>query len=575
MSCWFPADRGASPPTGRRLFLVPRDPVVGNERFKRSTVKGMGKSKKRKKRNKPRIESYKKTGKKLVPPLASYPYISPIDYNASILPNLLWIEAVRDFYGDQRFISVIYTFLDMLDDSCKEISETISGLVQSFDYVPSSTRIAFVNNNPKVVQSAVIEPFANVLSLYPRCPMAWLASHYHGELPKFDLDSTLSSLKRWTRNLIDRTGQNSNMARAVVFARYLKDGKLKLPVDKELIDELVRYPNCKDRKLTESWIRSMTNLVWDSDIQNSTWGQDFWETNGRISICAVKDDDRRNTLDGHDGWLSELSLTYSEEASRFLKAVKRDYLKYSPDTSNFEKISVIAGLLSRTTAFLLDVLTQRSLWVGEIGGIILRCLCETLILSSWIITKDDIALYKKFVLYSLGQADLYGLKIEGYERYREVFKSLYLGDDATVDDLAKDDWASQLRTINLGNWAGLDTRKMAEEGGTKHYYDLIFTQCSSDLHSQFMSLARWNMTTCDNPLHNFHLLPTFGERRINPFLPLTACVLGKETCDRIFKHLGVDAECVKILENLLESISKKVLSKTYLADGSRPEAEVK
>jgi len=126
-------------------------------------------------------------------------------------------------------------------------------------------------------------------------------------------------------------------------------------------------------------------------------------------------------------------------------------------------------------------------------------------------------------------------------------------------------------TIGLGNWAGLDTRKMAEEGGTKHYYDLIFTQCSSDVHSQFMSLARWNMTSCDNPLHNFHLLPAFGERRINPFLPLTACVLGKEICGRIFKYLDVDAECVKILENLLESISEEVLNKTALADGSPPE----
>ena len=56
---------------------------------------------------------------------------------------------------------------------------------------------------------------------------------------------------------------------------------------------------------------------------------------------------------------------------------------------------------------------------------------------------------------------------------------------------------------------------------------------------------------------------------------VTACVLSKETCDRIFKHLGIDAECVKILENLLESISKEVSNKTHLAYGSPPEAEMK
>jgi hypothetical protein len=535
----------------------------------------MNKKNKGKKHKKRRIDSYKKTGKKLAPPLASYPNLSSIDYHASILPNLLWIEAVRDFFGDNRFISVIYRFLDLLDEASKGVSEPISGLIQSFDYVPVSRRIAFVNNNPTVIQTAVIEPFANVLRIYPRCPMAWLVSDYPGQLPAFDLDSTLSSLKRWTSNLIDRQGPNSNMARAIVFARYLKAGKLKLPPDKELLDELSRYPNCKNRNLTESSIRAMTNMLWGSDIQDSTWGKDFWETNGRISMCTVNDDDKNNISDERDDVLYKLTLKYSKGASTFAEAVKRDYLKYSPDTSNFEKTSVIAGLISRTTALLLDILTQRSLWVGEIGGILLRCLCETLILSAWLIIKDDIALYKKFVLYSLGQADLYGLKIEGYEGYRELFKSLYLGDDATADNFTKDKWDAQLRTIDLGNWAGLDTRTMAEEGGTKHYYDLIFTQCSSDVHSQFMSLARWNMTPCSNPLHNFHLLPAFGERRINPFLPLTACVLSKETCDRIFKYLGVDAECVKILENLLESISKEVLNKTHLADGNPPETEMK
>jgi hypothetical protein len=170
-----------------------------------------------KKHNKRRIDSYKReTGTILSPPLASLSTLTMIDYHGVILPNLLWIEAVIDFYGDNHYIPVIYKFLDLLDDDNKETSKVLSGLILSFDYVPVSKRTTFVNNNLTVVRAAVVEPFANVIRMYPKCPMAWLISDYSGELPTFDLDSTASLLKKWTKNLVDREGTHSNIARTIV-----------------------------------------------------------------------------------------------------------------------------------------------------------------------------------------------------------------------------------------------------------------------------------------------------------------------------------------------------------------------
>jgi hypothetical protein len=80
------------------------------------------------------------------------------------------------------------------------------------------------------------------------------------------------------------------------------------------------------------------------------------------------------------------------------------------------------------------------------------------------------------------------------------FKVLRIGGDKLVDAMSRDSWDAQLRTIDLGDWAGIDTRKMAEEGGTNVYYDLVFSLCSADVHSQFISIARWNMVPCTNPL---------------------------------------------------------------------------
>jgi hypothetical protein len=518
---------------------------------------------KRKKNRKPKkkrkwIDAYKRTGKTLAPPLAAYPNLKPLDYHRQLLPQLLWLESILDFYGEDKSPGAVHRFLDLVDGVGTTGSDPVSGLVESFLFVPEDKRADFVHSNRDAVEAMVIKPFAPVLMLHTECPMQWLLDCYGRDGLQCDLDSALASLSKWTASLLDRTGENSNMDRALVFARYLKAGKVKIP-DHELIDELETYPRCKNRRQTESSIRARSNTVFGEVIHSFSWGDAFWRTNGRISMCTVDDggkeqQDRR----AQDGVLARLVERYGVAAEAFLNAIRQDHQKCFPDPSDFEKTSVLSGLLARASALGLDMLTEQSLWKAEIGGILLRCLCETLILLAWLVHKNEKELYQRFVQYSLGQQDLYGLKLEGYEGYHEAFQALRLGDEELADEMAKDSWEAQMRTINLGSWADTDTRKMAEEGNTKVYYDLVFSLCSADVHSQFISVARWNMVPCENPLHNCHLLPAFGRRVYNPFLPLTACVLLKEACERFFKHHKVDAECVKVLEDALVDASKIV-----------------
>jgi hypothetical protein len=390
--------------------------------------------------------------------------------------------------------------------------------------------------------------------------MHWLLASYGGARDACDLDSALASLKRWAGSLLDRTGEHSNMARAMVFARYLKAGKMGIP-DGKLIEELKTYPHCKDRRRTESSIRALSNAMFGQVVQGFSWGDAFWATNGRISMCSPEMGDEQDFgTQVQEQLLSPLVAGYGEAADGFLAAIRADHQKCIPDPSAFEKTSVLSGLLARASALGLYMLTERSLWVAEVGGIVLRCLCETLILLAWLVRKNESSLYERFVQYSLGQQDLYGLKLQGYEGYREVFKALYIGGDKLAEAMSRDSWDAQLRTIDLGNWAGTDTRTMAEEGGTKVYYDLVFSLCSADVHSQFISIARWNMVPCTNPLHNYHLVPACGRRMVNPFLPLTACVLLKEACQRFFGHYKVDATCADVLSKVLDEVSGLILN---------------
>jgi len=516
----------------------------------------MSKRKKNQKADKKRkrLDAYKQTGKTLKPPLVEYGKLSPLDYRLQLLPQLLWLESVLDHFGAQRFPGVVHRFLDLVDSLGTTGSDPVSGMVESFVFVPESKRRAFVEGNRDAIEAAVIRPFGPALLLHADCPMHWFLDIYDQADSSFDLDSAETSLKRWTAALLDRTGEHSNLTRTMVFARYMKAGKVRLH-DAEFLDELAVYPNCKDRRRTESIIRATTHGVFGDVVKGFTWGNTYWKTNGRISMCSTDNDDQQEPAGRQEELLSQLIARYGAAATAFSTAIREDHQKCPPDPSSFEKTSVLSGLIARASALGLDMLTEQSLWKAEIGGILLRCLCETLILLAWLVRKDEASLYRRFVQYSLGQGDLYGLKLEGYEGYREAFKTLRLGDDAQAEAMSKDTWEAQLRAIDLGNWAGKDTRKMAEEGGTKVYYDLVFSLCSADVHSQFISLARWNMVPCTNPLHNYHLLPTFDRRIINPFLPLTACVLLKEACHRFFEHYNVAAKCTEVLADILNEAS--------------------
>lgn len=491
--------------------------------------------------------------------MAIYPHVLQLDYHLQVLPQFLWLASLRDKYGEQKFPIIAHRFLDLVEQLWTGGPEPVSGLVESFSFVPESKRERFVDQHREAVRLAVIEPFSAALRLYPDCPMRWVWDYYPTAEDEPGLGTGLASLKRWTQSLLDREAEPSNEARAIVFARYMKTGRVSIS-DASLIEELKAYPQCKNRRLTESRVRADSNAVFGHVLQGFSWGTAFWIANGRISMCNT--DATPVQEDGKPAQelpLAGLGDRLRQAHDEFLAAIRTDYMKCVPDPATFEKSTALSGLLARSCALALDVFTERSLWIAEIGGIILRCQCETLIILAWLLYKDDASIYKQFFQYSMGQQDLYGLKLADYDGYRKAFKALYIGGDELANAMSKDSWAAQSRTIDLGNWAGIDARKMAEEGGTKAFYDLVFSLYSADVHSQFVSVAKWNMMPCTNPLHNYHLLPAFGRRVVNLALPLTACILLKETCQRFFQYYKVTPTCIGVLARLLADPAVAVL----------------
>ena len=112
----------------------------------------------------------------------------------------------------------------------------------------------------------------------------------------------------------------------------------------------------------------------------------------------------------------------------------------------------------------------------------------------------------KFISFGLGQA-----KLELEHRRAEIGDRDPTAEEAAVFDALQgwidDQRATFLQDVDLGKWAGLSVRQMADEAGCLDFYNFVYTPFSACAHSMWHHIARYNLVACDNPLHRYHRRP--------------------------------------------------------------------
>ena len=68
-----------------------------------------------------------------------------------------------------------------------------------------------------------------------------------------------------------------------------------------------------------------------------------------------------------------------------------------------------------------------------------------------------------------------------------------------------------LTDVNLGSWAEINQRKMAEEVGETNFYNYCYTSYSAGVHSMWHHIGVYNLEQCMNPLHRYHKVPVVLE----------------------------------------------------------------
>ena len=116
---------------------------------------------------------------------------------------------------------------------------------------------------------------------------------------------------------------------------------------------------------------------------------------------------------------------------------------------------------------------------------------------------------KKYILHGLGEAKL---MIEHYKA--EIEANPGSENNKPMVELVErvGNWINSQRReflveVNLGHWAQLDYRTMAQESGNESLYKFAYRPFTQAAHNMWPHVSVYNLRHCNNALHRHHLIP--------------------------------------------------------------------
>ena len=177
-----------------------------------------------------------------------------------------------------------------------------------------------------------------------------------------------------------------------------------------------------------------------------------------------------------------------------------------------ETYETIGGLLARQATLSIEFALTPMMWTGHIAPLVLRCMTDCHITLAWIL-NDPAERSKKYILYGLGQEKLQieHLKADG-DKDDERIQAMIEMKEAWLGSQRRD----FLTEVNVGNWAGLNTREMAKESDCEGLYKFAYTPFSGAAHNMWQHVSMCNLKPCSNPLHKYHRVPTIRDIEPEP-----------------------------------------------------------
>lgn len=491
------------------------------------------KSKSQKKaRQNSRLKDHKRSGKILKPPMRTFPGMTSVPWLRDTFPDMLWLCALIKQHGDKEGMLLAAKVLDRIyavglpaghdtDDSSGPVM--LTGELTSFDHVPEHLRgeVLQALKADGLYEEAFPWLLVRALSKYDNVPGRWILSGWEGNTQIVGADEPEQLLRSVVEASSHGQSSTATKAKAMILRAYLQAGKISFPpeIGREWADILPRYPDQiseEERRRIEPSIRASfmafaAGLGEDGEPSRSLkWAMSFWRQNWKLYPCdtsapggipeGVEEASPSDIRDARDAWADRLDSMNE----RFLETSRAS----DPDLYLPDRHEVLTGLVYRQLRALSIMVQFPGLWTMEHGSSTIRGVLEARIITRWLILKDDPELYSRFKDYGRGRLKLLKLHLEEYRDSLDEPPADLDRQIEYMDLLVNRDLMEEFQDISIeGNFAGVDTRRMADQVGLLTDYRLVFAPTSANVHGEWAFLDQYILSTCRNPLHRLHRVP--------------------------------------------------------------------
>jgi len=268
--------------------------------------------------------------------------------------------------------------------------------------------------------------------------------------------------------------------------------------DDEIVDMLCAYPTGKDvPDWADAMIGSMEPMVgigFDGAARPN-WSEDFWRDCLKGTPCVVA---------RYMPPVPEAEFPYEEAKTRWgqiYAGLMKHFFQTLRNTGIDARHDAVFGLALYAMSLVTGMMRPHS--TRPSGRHLLRSLAEANITLAYLVFRDDPEIWKMYRAYGTGQAKLAFLKLVETER-EDLPRHV---DVALLERLANEDMWQEYVSIDVGHWAGLTARKMADDAGVKDVYDKFYVWPSGFVHGQWAAVRDSVFDLCANPLHRFHRVP--------------------------------------------------------------------
>lgn len=433
--------------------------------------------------------------------------MSPRSWKDDRLPDILWAVVIRSSLSQEESLVLFRKIAEIPKEHNGLFDITHSGIK---NWTKEERKILF---NKLSLHSDEVTNILRQLTFFKSLPNRdeWVEHFGEPEGREYRLEYIAKGIS----TCFNHQSQEATDCRWLKVLCLINSGKIKMPY--EMYEKILGYPSIGNQREVRPLIRATE--IGPFMENKKEWSEEFWKEAMGVTLCKPyeREPQRRDIIKiNHDAIARARHLLILHSMS-------------TDETSSVDPIHDTVFGYGMYSLRLLDEIVATNLSRGAIGRIVLRTLVENYITLGYLIEMNDIAVWKSFRDYGIGQMKQAFLKINDSSIQPPFFDTDY------VKLLANEDRWVEFINIELGDWDKSDLRKRADKAGLKDIYDKYYDWTSGYSHGSWGAIRESCFGLCINPLHKFHSIP---DRSVFP-LP------------------GILDDSVEIVNKILELIEKK------------------